>query len=313
MLASRYGIGEWYGHSFVRLSVLERRQLAGVALGSGFAPSCPFRDGGPPCRKRGGVCAFQRYEEGQEGRLGEAQGEPAILCPERFAEGHVLVDWLAEIVGIPASEVKLAREVPFMRGTTTGKPAGKIDLVIARTAGGLLKWFGLEIQAVYFSGKGMTSEFERLLGDDQVSPPFPNAIRRPDWRSSSAKRLMPQLLIKAPTVRRWGTKIAVAVDKPFFAEMGGPSRRARQDLGDGDVIWMVPELRRDQAAKYRLTRGHWEILTLEESCERLLAAETIRQDAFERDLATRLVGRRPAPSPGYETPPAQPVPPKGLP
>lgn len=291
MPASRYGIAEWYGHSFVRLPAIERRQLAGVAVGADLAPPCPFRDGGPPCRKRGGVCSFQRYEESGEGRVGTARGEPAILCPERFAEGHVLVDWLAEIVGISPSDVKLAREVPFMRGTTTGKPAGKIDLVVARTSGGLLKWFGLEIQAVYFSGKGMTSEFERLLADEQASPPFPNAVRRPDWRSSSAKRLMPQLLIKAPTVRRWGTKIAVAVDKPFFAEMGGPSQHVRQDLGDGDVIWMVPELKRNKSARYLLTRGHWEVLTLEESCERLLAAETIRQDAFERDLADRLVAR----------------------
>ena len=242
MSTSRYGIAEWYGHSFVRLSALERRQLAGVALASGSAPPCPFRDGGPTCRKRGGVCSFQRYEEGEEGRTGAAQGDPAILCPERFGEGHVLVDWLAEIVGIPASKVRLAREVPFMRSTSTGKPAGKIDLVIARTAAGMLRWFGLEIQAVYFSGKGMTSEFERLLSDGDARPPFPNAIRRPDWRSSSAKRLMPQLLIKAPTVRRWGTKIAVAVDKPFFAGMGGPSQRVRQDLGDGDIVWMVPEL-----------------------------------------------------------------------
>lgn len=146
----------------------------------------------------------------------------------------------------------------------------------------------------------MPSEFERLLSDDGAEPPFPNAIRRPDWRSSSAKRLMPQLLIKAPTVRRWGTKIAVAVDKPFFAEMGGPSHRVRQDLGDGDIIWMIPELRRDPADRYRLTRGHWEVLTLEESCERLLAAETIRQDAFERALAGRLVARSPFLSTGGE-------------
>ena len=200
----------------------------------------------------------------------------------------MLVAWLADVVGIDRAEAQVAREVPFMRGTTTGKAAGKIDLVVAKAGNGDLRWYGLEIQAVYFSGRGMGSEFERMTDDDEEAPPFPNAVRRPDWRSSSAKRLMPQLLIKAPTVRRWGSKIAVAVDRPFFASMGGPSPRVRRDLGDGDVIWLVPKLERDAEGHYQLVRAHWEVLTLEESCERLLAAETVRQDAFERELWTRL-------------------------
>ena len=64
---------------------------------------------------------------------------------------------------------------------------------------------------------GMRTEFERLALDADKLPPSPNAVRRPDWRSSSAKRLMPQLQIKAPTLRRWGTKLAVAVDMPFLS------------------------------------------------------------------------------------------------
>jgi len=59
-------------------------------------------------------------------------------------------------VGFQPDDVLLAREVPFMRSTTTGKPAGKIDLVIASRRQGL-RWFGLDVQAVYFSGAGMES------------------------------------------------------------------------------------------------------------------------------------------------------------
>ena len=182
----------------------------------------------------------------------------------------------------------VAREVAFMHGTGTDKPAGKIDLVVARATDGDLKWYGLEIQAVYFSGVGMDSEFENLRDDDRERPPFPNAIRRPDWRSSSAKRLMPQLQVKVPTLRRWGSKMAVAVDRPFFNAVGGPSHNYSRDLDDGDVIWLIPELIRSEDGSWRLTRGHWEVLTLEDTVDKLLAAETVRRSKFENDLRMKL-------------------------
>ena len=149
-----------------------------------------------------------------------------------------------------------------MHSVATNRPAGKIDLVIGRhPQDGDLRWYGLEIQAVYFSGTGMSSQFEVLQGDASEAPPYPDRIRRPDWRSSSAKRLMPQLQVKVPTVRRWQAKMAVAVDQPFFEAIGGPSANYTQDLNDGDIIWLIPELVLDDATNhYRLQRGHWEVL-----------------------------------------------------
>ena len=200
----------------------------------------------------------------------------------------MLVSWLAEIAKFPADQTKIAREVPFMEGSETGKSAGKIDLVVATDEGGKLDWYGLEIQAVYFSGQGMQSQFEKLRDDSEKGTPFPNAVRRPDWRSSSAKRLMPQLQIKVPTLRRWGSKIAVAVDRPFFEAVGGPSPDPSQDFSDGDVIWMVPQLVWQPDGGFVLERGHWEVLTLENSEKKLLAAKTIRKDIFEDMLRKKL-------------------------
>ena len=214
-------------------------------------------------------------------------GEPVIVCPARFEEERLLIHWLAEIVGFALTEVQVAREVPFMRGTKTNKPAGKIDLVVARTSEGGVVWHGLEIQAVYFSGTGMDSYFTALRDSAEKTPPFPADNRRPDWRSSSAKRLMPQLLIKAPTLRRWGSKIAVAVDGPFFDAIGGPSPQPSHDLNDGDVIWLVPRLMQD-GGRPRLSRGHWEVLTLEDSNEKLLAATAVRRETFEQTLKAKL-------------------------
>ena len=145
-------------------------------------------------------------------------------------------------------------------------------------------WFGLEIQSVYFSGRSMESDFRLLQKDKHLNPPGPCGTRRPDWRSSSAKRLMPQLQVKVPTLRRWGTKLAVAVDKPFFEAIGGVSKNPSHDLDEGDVIWLVPRMSDD----YRLERGHWEVLSLEESNEKLLAADTIKRREFETALRAKL-------------------------
>lgn len=286
---TRYGIAEWYGQPLRNLTSAERIAHADAALGEAKSPVpvCPFQEGQPKCSKEGGVCSIQRYEEASPGRLGRSVGGPVIVCPKRFEDSYLLVQWLGEIVGFDWLDIQLAREVPFMESTSTGKSAGKVDLVVARTAGSSLSWYGLEIQAVYFSGSGMPADFEAIrAAPDGI--PFPAANRRPDWRSSSAKRLMPQLEVKVPTMRRWHSKMAVAVDRPFFEVIGGQSDPPSQDLDDGDIIWLVPELATNEQGRYRLQRGHWEVLTLEASSKRLLAARTVSRSQFESVLKSKL-------------------------
>ena len=269
-MSDRYGIAEWFGQPFARLTVNTRQQLAAAALAQSEAPPCPFQSGNPPCSKRGGVCSIKT-----------PQLPPVITCPRRFDDRDFLPSWLARIVGF--HDVYLASEVPFMRSPTTGRSAGRIDLVVSKD-GDASTWFGLEVQAVYFSGEGMGSDFELLLENSDKQPPEPTARRRPDWRSSSAKRLMPQLQIKAPTLRRWGTKLAVAVDLPFFESIGGPSSFPSHDLNDGDIVWLVPQIDDD----YELVEHHWEVLSLEKSSEKLLAAETVKREEFENALKGKL-------------------------
>ncbi len=287
---TRYGIAEWYGRDFTSLNATQRATFAEHALGEAGAepPVCPFQPNHPPCSKKGGVCSIQRYTEGKSHRLGMSVDEPVITCPRRFEEENLVNKWLAEVAGFPLGETQVAREVPFMRSTETNKPAGKIDMIVAHVQGGNLRWHGLEIQAVYFSGRGMTSEFEALRDDTHEPPPYPSEVRRPDWRSSSAKRLMPQLEIKAPTLRRWGAKLAVAVDRPFFNAVGGTSDRPSQDINEGDIIWLVTRLERAAAGIWRLAQDHWEVLTLEDSNKRLQAAETVSREHFELALVSRL-------------------------
>lgn len=274
----RYGIAEWYGQEILQFTPTRRQELARAALGETPPPDCPFR--AMRCNKAGGVCSIRLYDE-RNGRTVAATGDPVIVCPARFEQDAMVMSWLAEIVGFDPESTSVAREVPFMKSTSTGKHAGKIDMVVVRSEP--WSWYGLEIQAVYFSGDKMDLEFEVLKDDVRADPPYPVGNRRPDWRSSGAKRLMPQLQVKGPTLRRWGSKIAVAVDRPFFDAIGGPSEHPVRDLDDGDVIWLVPELNGNQ-----LVRGHWEVLTLEMSETKLRAAETIRRSDFEHLLRNKL-------------------------
>ena len=269
-MTDRYTISEWFGLPFAHLPVGRRQELAKSALGETEILPCPFQRDHPPCGKRGGVCSIQAKSE-----------LPVITCPNRFEEGDLLPTWLARIVGFP--EVYLASELPFMHSPSTGKAAGRVDLVIAKDREASA-WFGLEIQAVYFSGERMSTEFEKLKRSIDTVPPEPIKRRRPDWRSSSAKRLMPQLQVKVPTLRRWGNKLAVAVDLPFFKAIGGPSPKPSQDLNDGDIIWLVPQINDN----YKLEPHHWEVLSLEASCDKLLSAETIKRQEFEAVLRTKL-------------------------
>ena len=266
-----YSIAEWFGNPVTQLSVKDRQSLARAALRETSVPPCPFQRGTPTCSKRGGVCSIQ---------TGDSQ--PVIICPRRFEEGDLLPKWLARIVGFP--QVYLASEVPFMRSPSTGRPAGRIDLVVAKD-GDASAWFGLEVQAVYFSGGNMPRDFRLLRDSTEETMPNPTAHRHPDWRSSSAKRLMPQLQVKAPTLRRWGTKLAVAVDLPFFRAIGGATDSPSHDLNDGDIVWLVPAI----SADFRLVEHHWEVLSLEASSDKLLSAETIRRQDFEDTLRDKLL------------------------
>lgn len=270
MKKERYGIAEWFGNPFRQISAEFRRLLARASLGYAEPPPCPFQQGNPACSKKGGVCSIQ-----------SGNNLPVIVCPKRFDDDHLLPKWLAKIFGF--SNAYLASEVPFMRSPSTGRAAGRIDLVVSGDEEAK-SWVGLEVQAVYFSGKGMQGDFELLLESTDAVPPPPTALRRPDWRSSSAKRLMPQLQVKVPTLRRWGTKLAVAVDLPFFEAIGGPSEAPSQDVNDGSIVWLVPRI----TADYRLEAYHWEVLSLEDSSKRLLSAETVKRQEFEDVLRSKL-------------------------
>ncbi len=295
------GIGEWYGTLFSELSVSQRREFADIALAAnGAHPGmpCPFRgarDDGGECTKNGGVCSLRYYsvvaDESDGAVVADPVSELCTTCPYRFDEGDIVVRWVGETVLGAARPLSVA-ELPFLERTGDGpdaaagpKHVGRIDRVLVHPDTDQLQWCALEMQAVYFSGDSMKTEFEFLRGPAAREHSLPRGRRRPDFRSSGPKRLMPQLQIKVPTLRRWGKKMCVVVDRQFFSAVAPMEEQT--DLSNCDIVWFVVTY--EQAGSVaRLTPDHVRFTTLERAVEGLTAGVPVTLPEFETRLRHKL-------------------------
>ena len=221
--------------------------------------------GGGSCTKRGGVCSFRYYEDadGEAVPVSGAEAGLRVLCPRRFEEDMTVFQWVGETV-LGTSSPDIATEIGFLRAEDGNTDVGRIDMVLANQKAGSqsFDWCALEIQAVYFSGRSMNDEFRSIRDYKGEEPPFPRQVRRPDYRSSGPKRLMPQLQIKVPTLRRWGKKMAVVVDKHFFQALGHIEEVG--DLSNGDVAWFTVDFEQDPVdRRFKLVRDKVRFTTLE--------------------------------------------------
>jgi restriction endonuclease NotI len=310
-LKTRFGIGEWYGRSFVRLAPEDRRELAGIqGLPKGQKPQiiCPFRSAPGSkvfCTKAGGVCSLRHYQlDEQTQRVSWPSGGSSHLvttCPHRFKQEGLIFKWIGETL-LRCSDPLIVSEVGFLEQETVsgtgearaadGEDVGRIDNVLVHPGREPLHWAALEIQAVYFSGPSMSKEFTVLRTSRKNALPFPVAIRRPDYRSSGPKRLMPQLQIKLPTLRRWGKKMAVVVDHSFFSALG--SMDDVRDVSNCDIAWFVVDFD-ESGGEFALRPGFVRLTTLERAVEGLTGGNPVSLGLFEQRIREKLGGSyRPA-------------------
>ena len=193
---------------------------------------CPFNNKVPNCTKDKakdplGVCGV--YHEGQ----------PVITCPIRFREDWIITDDAASFFFCEGTTWSSLTEVRL--NDSHGKSAGNIDVVlVAYDAKGKVYDFGaLEIQAVCISGN-VRDPFEYFMKDPKArasmdwsnQPNYP----RPDYLSSSRKRLAPQLLFKGGILHGWRKKIAVALNRSFFDTLPKLKRVSKQKA---DIAWLI--------------------------------------------------------------------------
>lgn len=306
-LTPRFGIGEWYGYNLTQLSGEERQQLAAETLKPKKERTpqlCPFqaRKQGAVCSKEGGVCSLRLYSYAPHPETGRAMGVPVegkqgdlrATCPYRFHEELDVFKWVGEtILGDP--DPLLVGEVGFLEaGATTdnegGDDVGRIDMVLVSTKtqqGAPMAWAALEIQAVYFSGNAMKGEFEAFNDAAVDWVVFPAGRRRPDYRSSGPKRLMPQLQIKVPTLRRWGKKMAVVVDRAFFDSIGEMDNVP--DISNADIAWFIVRFEEVEGQnRTRIVRDEVRYTTLERSVEGLTGGKPVPLPTFEGRINEKL-------------------------
>lgn len=284
----RFGVGEIYGHDFARLSPEEIRRLSVVRHTD---QPCPFR--GANCNKKRGICTLRPYDRDAERGIVPAAGPLVTLCPERFKEAGIVQATVSEVLlGTPTPSV--VREIYFLQqpsqGDEDGEPVGRIDNILIVPGSDPLRWCAVELQAVYFSGKGMKSQYEEFARWVGPGIPWPNEVRRPDFRSSGPKRLMPQLQTKIPTLRRWGKKMAVVTDRAFFESMG--SMREVRDISNCDIVWFVFDYEKTETG-FRLAPCGRHLISLESAIEGLIAGEPVALAEFERRIHAKLAMRPP--------------------
>ncbi|MGA3182792.1 MAG: NotI family restriction endonuclease [Verrucomicrobiota bacterium] len=291
-MPTRFGTGELYGLDFSGLAPERVRELSSAPYKSLVCPFKPVHPGRPgaKCNKKGGVCSLRQFVQDEQGRV-TGKGEPVTTCPNRFLESNLIARWVGETL-LGTSTPFVISELPFLMGEIhAGEEAdqdavGKIDEVLVNAEGGALRWCALEIQAVYFSGGSMENDFKIMREWTGPGVPFPAVQRRPDFRSSGPKRLMPQLQIKVPTISRWGKKMAVVIDRAFWDSLG--QMREVRDLSNCEIVWFVVSFAPAKDARFSLTRGATHFTTLVNAVEGLTGGTPMSLERFESQIRDRL-------------------------
>jgi len=296
-LRSRFSIGEWYGAGFDSLTPLQRFENARIAkieyeteTLSGAA--CPFQEDAK-CNKKGGVCSLRRYQQIGDGPV-SGVGNVVTTCPQRFLESDTIFRWVGETLLETNAPIVLS-EIGFLdrlrpqseedSDEDSRDYIGRIDNVLVHPSRKPIDWCALELQAVYFSGKSMANEFKMLSERESEVLLFPAKHRRPDWRSSGPKRLLPQLQTKVPTIRTWGKKLAVVIDEAFFESLVGLERE--RHLSNSEIAWFV--------VGYDPKPGGWTLVPrevvftkLDASVKSLTGGIPLSKEKFEEQLQEKL-------------------------
>lgn len=185
---------------------------------------CPFNNIVSNCTKNSlefplGVCSLYHKDH------------PVIICPIRFREDWKIVSDAAKFIFDESETWTHVGEVRL--NDKFGKSAGNIDYVlVSYDDKGRVQNFGsLEVQSVYISGN-LTGPFTAYLENPSPDFEWNNGLKypKPDYLSSSRKRLVPQIIAKGSILNQWGKKQAVALQTKFY-----------------ETIPELPEVNRDEA------------------------------------------------------------------
>lgn len=243
---------------------------------------CPFNNRVPSCTKDKaenplGVCSV--YD-------GDAL---VITCPVRFRQDWLIAEDAASFFFPPGVPWTSLTEIRI--NDKHGRSAGNIDVVLVAydDRGRIFDFGSLEVQAVYISGN-IRNAFEYYMEDssghanmDWTKQRF---YPRPDYLSSSRKRLAPQLIYKGGILHAWGRKQAIVVDNSFFRTL---PYMEEVEQSEAEMAWLVYDLQLDsQQSRYRLSRAKTVFTRFESALETITKAEPGDVRTFMDHLQERL-------------------------
>lgn len=243
---------------------------------------CPFNNKVPNCTKDKadnplGVCSVFHGDN------------VAITCPVRFRQDWLIAEDAAAFFFPEGTSWTSLSEVRL--NDKNGNTAGNIDIVlVAYDSTGKVTDFGaLEVQAVYISGNirrpfeyYIENPAERANMDWRKETNYP----RPDYLSSSRKRLAPQLLYKGGILNKWNKKIAIALDKGFFSTI--PDLR-ETSAEKANFVWLVYDLDVKQSMnQYFLRRCRTVYTVFSESLDQIVRPEVGKPSEFVQNLQEKL-------------------------
>lgn len=199
---------------------------------------CPYNNKVPNCTKDKannplGVCSISHNSSN------------VITCPTRFREDWLIIEKAAEFAfgdnatWTSLSEIKLVDR--------NGQSAGNIDFVLVQynDKGQLINFASLEVQGVYISGN-LRNPFEEYIKRPTKNFVWPSGYNypKPDYLSSSRKRLIPQMLYKGGIFHSWKKKQTVALQKSFFETLPELPTTTKNIA---DIAWFLYDLEYNKA------------------------------------------------------------------
>ena len=200
---------------------------------------CPYNNKVPSCTKDKandplGVCSVFDKED------------IAITCPIRFRENWLIAEDAAHFFFPPDTMWTSLTEVRL--NDSSGQSAGNIDIVLVSydNQGKVINFGSLEIQGVYISGN-VRRPFEQYIKNPSLNTGLDwsneRNYPRPDYVSSSRKRLAPQLIYKGGILKHWNKKMAVALDNSFFRTL---PELPEVEEKTADMAWFIYDLIHDK-------------------------------------------------------------------
>jgi hypothetical protein len=245
---------------------------------------CPYNNKVPNCTKDSvtdplGVCS-----------IFDGDGV-AIICPVRLRQNWLIAEQAATFF-FPAG-TRWTTLVEVRLNDKNGKSAGNIDVVIvAYDENGKVTDFGsLEVQTVYISGNLRKAFFKPYMDNpaEYLSTDWTKSRKknpRPDYLSSSRKRLAPQLIYKGGILKTWERKQAVAVHSAFYNTLPQLPEVAKEEA---DIAWLIYDLVHDDVNhRYTLTPSRIAYTEFKPALDKITLSEPGPIEGFLSSLQTKL-------------------------